>query len=60
MLWRRNLLNLIVVEDISPAIDDVSGPFLTELRKSTGLMTELHTVFGEIGDRTPILFGVCS
>jgi SpoU rRNA methylase family enzyme len=53
-------MNLIVIEDINPAIEAVSGEIVMELRKSTSLIKDLHDLFGDIGSRTPILFGICS
>lgn len=60
IVWKNNLLNLIVIEDINPAIEAVSGEFLMEIRKSTTLIKDLHRLFGDIGKRIPILFGTCT
>ena len=60
LMWRRNLVNLIVVEEIVPTLEEVAPELVAELRKSVGLITQLSVFFGEISRTTPLLFGVCS
>jgi hypothetical protein len=59
-LWKKNLLNLIVVEDIIPTLEAVSSSFVAEIRKSGGLVSELQDLFGKISSQTPLLFLTCS
>lgn len=56
MFWRKNLINLIIVEEITPAVDTVGIEFLEEIKKTPTLLTNIYFIFSEIAKNIPIIF----
>jgi hypothetical protein len=47
---------MIIVEEIVPAIEEISSDFLEQIKQTTELLSELYANFNEIIKTTPIIF----
>lgn len=48
------------MEEIGPAVEEVSGEFLDQIKLTTELLSELFLNFSEISKTTPIVFKQCA